>query len=332
MGITLEAILDRNGVIRLKEPLTLDGPKRVIVEILDDIPTVGDSLTTDSSSTETPQHAFVNTCRYRILRELGCGGMSQTYQAEDTNSGALVCVKRLHSWTNQHSLMQECRALAKLSHPYIVRLLDFDTMTKYPYLVMEYVEGTRLDAFVRQAGALPEVVVVLVGLRVFKAIAYAHSQDIIHRDLKPSNIIIAAPEEDLIPKVLDFGLAIVSRRDERNRITAVGNLAGTLHYMAPEQLEGAELSSACDVYAVGQMLWEILVGKPAFAGSSYCELIDEKRSFEGGLQLDGQNSWSKSLSKLVSDCTLRDPQQRPTAAEAAEILHDHSLRAGDDTA
>lgn len=322
MGMTLEAILDRNGMIHLKEPIILDGPRRVIVEILDSIPTVSESLTIESPSTEVPQHVVVKTCRYRILKTLGRGGMSETYQAEDTNSGALVCVKRLHSSLNQRSIMQECRALARLSHPYIVHLLDFDTMSEYPYLVMEYVEGTPLDAFVRRTGALPEATALLVGLRVFKAIAYAHSQDVIHRDLKPSNVIIAAPEEDLIPKVLDFGLAIISRRDERDQITAIGNIAGTLHYMAPEQIEGAELSNACDVYAVGQMLWEILVGKPAFVGSSFCEVCTEKLALEGGLQLNVQNSSSQSLSRLVSECTLKDPQRRPTAAEAAEILHD----------
>ncbi len=209
---------------------------RLIVEILDSIPTVSESLTIENSSTEVPQHVVIKTCRYRILTALGRGGMSETYQAEDTNSGALVCIKRLHSSFNQRSIMQECRALARLSHPYIVHLLDFDTMSEYPYLVMEYVEGTTLDAFVRRTGALPEANALLVGLRVFKALAYAHSQDVIHRDLKPSNVIIAAPEEDLIPKVLDFGLAIVSRRDDRDQITAAGSFAGTLHYMAPEQI------------------------------------------------------------------------------------------------
>jgi serine/threonine-protein kinase len=155
-------------------------------------------------------------------------------------------------------------------------------------------------------------------LRVFKAIGYAHAQDVIHRDLKPSNLIIAAPEDDLIPKVLDFGLAIVSSRDERDALTGAESFAGTLQYMAPEQIQGAKLSSACDVYAVGQILWELLVGEPAFAGSSVAQMCAKKLALEDGLRL--QNRGHDSLSELISDCTSKNPQRRPSATEAAEIL------------
>jgi serine/threonine-protein kinase len=317
MAMTVEAILYPDGTIRLNEPITLDGPMRVVVEILDSAPTI-----MESTLTETPQHVVVKTCRYRILKQLGRGGMSETYQAEDTNSGALVCIKRLHSLENQRSLMQECRALARLSHPYIVRLLDFDTISENPYLVTEYVEGTPLGALVRRIGALPQEAALQLCLRVFKTIAYAHSQDVIHRDLKPSNMIIASPEQDLIPRILDFGLAIVSRRDERDAITAVRSFAGTLNYMAPEQIEGVELSGACDVYAIGQILWELIVGKPAFVGPTFCQVCDEKLALEDGLRLDVHNGSSDPLSRLISNCTSKNPQQRPTATEAVEIIRD----------
>ena len=283
-----------------------------------------ESPTTETSSTETSQLVVVKTSRHRILKELGRGGMSETYQAEDTNSGALVCIKRLHSFRNQRSLMQECRALARLSHPYIVHLLDFDTMSEYPYLVTEYIEGTPLNTFVRRTGSLPQVSALQLCLRLFKAIAYAHAQDVIHRDLKPSNLFIAAPEEDLVPKILDFGLAIVASRDETDALTGAESFAGTLPYMAPEQIQGARLSSASDVYAVGQILWELLVGEPAFGGSSVQQVCAKKLALEDGLRL--QNCANESLSKLVSDCTSKKPERRPTAAEAAELLNNVVLQ------
>ena len=314
MGIIVEAMIDASGELRLREPLTLPGPRRVLVEILDSGPLGTLPRDTTTSSTEEARVSSQWSPRYKPLKELGRGGMAVTYQAEDTHTGATVCIKQLYDYVNRRTLLQECRALARMAHPYVVRLVDFDTMSERPYLVVEYVAGTPLHAYMRQSGPLSEGLVREVAVRICRAVAYAHSQDVIHRDLKPSNIVIAAPEEELIPKVLDFGLAVVARRDERDAITAVGNVAGTPHYMAPEQFQGAELTRACDVYSLGQILWEMIMGRPAFVGSTPYEIFEKKMSSGKGLRLDDAQV-SRIFSQLVTRCTLPNPDSRPSADE-----------------
>jgi hypothetical protein len=149
-----------------------------------------------------------------------------------------------------------------------------------------------------------------------------------HCDLKPGNILLECRGAALTPKVVDFGLAVVDRRDDRDALTAEGRFAGTPAYMAPEQVRGAKLSGACDVHAMAQIMWELLMGRPAFRTGSrnVAALAYEKISQTHGLRLhDAPLGVSAPLGDLIERCTHPDPDRRPSAREAWESLQSVDL-------
>src|SRR2546422_5942922 len=141
--------------------------------------------------------------------------MGRTLKVQDRNTGRVLCLKEIKPEIDKRNLVQECRALARLTHPRLVRLLNFDSDAENPYLIMEYVDGVTLADYLHDHGRLPERSVIRLAEQLFEAIAYAHSQELIHRDLKPGNIMLKTPAEDLAPVILDLRLAIVDRRDHR---------------------------------------------------------------------------------------------------------------------
>jgi serine/threonine protein kinase len=262
---------------------------------------------------------------YYPIRVIGRGGMGEAHLAIDHATGKVVCVKVLLPTVNTSALLQECRALAKLDHPHIVRLVNFDTAGAAPYLVLDFVEGVNLADYLRHQGALTEPVAVAIGAALFDALAYAHEREVLHCDLKPGNVLLEHNGAELLPRVVDFGLAVVDRRDDQGVITAQGRCAGTLVYMAPEQFDGAQLSGACDVYAVGQILWECLTGRAAFSGP-LSVVAAAKAAQTEGLQVQSALWWvSSSLERLIAACTQRDPGRRPTARQALETLRSCTL-------
>ena len=313
MGITIKALIDAEGHLVPDEPLAIRGPQRVVIEIKS--PEECAELDVDTPTQPSPSsfRPFVGSRRYRLVKELGRGGMSVTYQAEDTNTGLAVCIKQLQAHVNRRSLQQECRALVKLDHPHIVRLIDFDTMCDVPYLVMEFVAGTPLNEWMREGRPMSESDACALMGQIADALAYAHSREVIHRDLKPGNIMLSP--NGATPKIVDFGLAIVDRRDERDADTAIRSFAGTPHYMTPEQFRGRRLSGACDVYAMGQILWELLKRRPAFVGSNPFEIFAQKDARPGGLDFGDPAGIHESLIHLIAWCTRGDSEARPTAAQ-----------------
>ncbi|HYT92480.1 MAG TPA: serine/threonine-protein kinase [Gemmataceae bacterium] len=312
---TLRAEIDQNGNVRLLEPITLPGQCQALVTLLED-----EAVTLPPTLPGILTEVDGWRALYHPVRVIGRGGMGETHLAIDRATGKVVCVKVLLPAVNVRALLQECRALAKLHHPHIVRLLNFDTSGTAPYLVVEFVQGVNLADYLRRQGALTEPVVVALGVALFDALAYAHERDVLHRDLKPSNVLLEHNGAELLPRIVDFGLAIVDRRDDQGVITAHGHIAGTLAYMAPEQFDGAQLSGACDVYAAGQILWECLSGRAAFEGS-WGSIVEAKgRQAEGLAVHDAAWEASSSLAGLIAACTQRDPARRPTARQALEVL------------
>jgi serine/threonine protein kinase len=319
---SVEAIIDEAGNVRLLDDVQLEGPRRAIVTILDEPPiTVTIHPSRPEDSFQTVAHWGTS---YDSLRLLGRGGMGETFLARDKQSGSLVCVKQLLPEVDPRSLLQECRALARLTHPNIVRLLHFDTLSAFPFLVLEYVEGPTLSTYMRHHRIIAEPVVVRLAIGIFEAIAYAHESEILHCDLKPGNILLSAsPGEEPQPKVLDFGLAVVDRRDDRDADTAEGRFAGTPSYMSPEQVRGERLGGSCDVYSAGQILWEMLTGQPAFSAQNgrWATIMFEKATQSSGLIIsEPLLGVSKALSKLIEQCTHPDPERRPTAYQALDAL------------
>jgi serine/threonine protein kinase len=317
---TIDAVVEEDGTVRLLAPVRLTGARRAIVTILDEPADAQPGSNAARAAAPAPSDW---TSRYQLVHALGRGGMGETFLARDNQTGRAVCIKTLLPSVDARALSQECRALARLNHDGIVRLLDFDLDSASRYFVMEYVPGSNLARYLGRHRVVGEPLAVRLGRQLFEALAYAHREEIIHCDLKPSNVVLALSGSEIVAKILDFGLAVVDRLDDQGAVTAVGRIAGTPSYMAPEQVQGEILSGTCDVYAAGQIMWEMLMGRPAFAtgGRSPVSVMHEKVCMPGGLEIrDAPLDVSEAVSTLIRQCTHPVPARRPTAAECAERL------------
>jgi eukaryotic-like serine/threonine-protein kinase len=205
--------------------------------------------------------------RYRITSRLGEGGMSVVYRAEQS-SGPPVAVKVLHEELGEDADLRErfereARALFALQHPHVLEVHDFGIVDGNPYLVMELLEGTSLDAMLEDGPPDPELALDLA-LQLLTGLAFAHGQGVLHRDLKAENIFIRRePDGRFVAKLLDFGLVKFvdqGRWGEARTLTTQGMIFGTPAYMAPEQTIGGPTDARTDVYSAGVILFELLTG------------------------------------------------------------------------
>jgi serine/threonine protein kinase len=282
----------------------------------------GSTTPADEDLTARRSTSFGRDDRYLILKRVGAGAMGETFKALDRATDSIVCVKRLHTLQPglARALRQEAAALLRLQHAHVVRLLDLDLDADSPLLVMEYVAGQTLGALARRLGsALPEALAVHLATRICEALVWAAGREVIHCDLKPDNVLLELAGGTLSPKILDFGLAIVGRYDADGVTTGVGRVAGTPWYMAPEQLEGALLTPACDVYALGVILHELLSGRCAFAGcTDWGAVHAAKKRLTAGL--DPPASCAPAVGGAIRASTRADPALRPSASELLEAL------------
>ena len=215
---------------------------------------------------------------YKIEDQLGAGGMGVVYRATDSKLGRSVAIKILSPKTladeaARSRFRQEALSLSRLSHPNICTIYEAGEEGEQAFLAMEYVEGRPLRDLT-SAGALPVETVLRYGVQIADALAHAHARNIVHRDLKSANVMVT-PEGRI--KVLDFGLARQMRRGEADestlsQVTAAGMMVGTLHYMAPETLRGAQADARTDVWALGVMLHEMCSGELPFQGQTGFEV------------------------------------------------------------
>jgi eukaryotic-like serine/threonine-protein kinase len=201
---------------------------------------------------------------YEILSPLGSGGMGEVYRARDSRLDRVVAIKILHSRLADEPGLRdrferEARVLAGLNHPHICALYDIGRESAVDYLVMEYLDGQSLARKLEE-GALPIDQAILWAMQLAEALDQAHRRGILHRDVKPGNIMLTASGI----KLMDFGLAKASRRpgviDQTQTaiptLTVEGTILGTLPYMAPEQLVGAEVDARTDIFALGSVFYE----------------------------------------------------------------------------
>jgi eukaryotic-like serine/threonine-protein kinase len=217
---------------------------------------------------------------YEILGAVGAGGMGEVYRAIDPRLGREVAIKRLPDAlaSDPESLRQfhtEARSVAALNHPNICTLHEISRENGLEYLVMELVEGRPISDLL--AGqSLPVDQVIHYGIQIADALTHAHDHHIVHRDLKSANVMVTSSARI---KVVDFGLA---RRLQQQDMTALtrsetvfenaGSIAGTLPYLPPEALRGAEVDTRGDIWALGVMLYEMAAGRRPFAGPTVMEL------------------------------------------------------------
>lgn len=209
---------------------------------------------------------------YELIEELGRGGTSTVYRAYQANIDRFVAVKVLHmSFLDDSSILQrftrEARVVAKLEHPHILPLYDFDGNHEPPYLVMRYMPtGTLKDRILTNPTPLNFRQIVELFRQIGAALDYSHRQGVVHRDMKPSNIMLDGDGNAL---VADFGIArYVEQKSENNEITSFGMTVGTPGYMSPEQILTGEVDGRTDVYSLGVILYELLTGNRPYGGDS----------------------------------------------------------------
>jgi serine/threonine protein kinase/Tfp pilus assembly protein PilF len=257
---------------------------------------------------------------YRILEKIGEGGMGVVYRAHDERLDRDVALKVLPAGmladdAARRRLRREAQALARLNHPHIETVHDFDTDDAVDFLVMELVPGPTLaDRLL--SGPLDEREVVRLGLQLAMALEEAHGLGVVHRDLKPGNIKIT-PKGQV--KVLDFGLAALLRpaaeSDATRSTSVVGTVAGTLPYMAPEQLRGQPVDARSDIYAAGVVLYEMATGRRPFQGRVTTEVTDAILHAAPPPPTRIRPELSQRLEDIVVKCLDKDPENRYQSAK-----------------
>ena len=208
--------------------------------------------------------------KYVIKKEIGSGGMARVFLAEDKELGKYVAVKVLNldstsPTSNQQRFKEEMRLVQYIKSPYIVRFYEGKYDKNIKYLAMEYVQGKMLKEIIEIQGRLQPERAVDYAIQIAKGFAEIHAQNIVHRDLKTSNVMITNTGQ---VKIIDFGIAIGS---DTTRFTQTGKLIGSVHYLAPELIDKQEASPQSDIYALGIILYEMLIGHPPHRGKTPLE-------------------------------------------------------------
>jgi serine/threonine-protein kinase len=207
--------------------------------------------------------------RYRLDAQVGAGGMSTVYRAFDSTLERRVAIKLMHREIASDSdqlerFRREARAVAQLSHPHIVGVIDAgeEGDPPRPYIVFEYVEGETLKDRIRRLGRLPVDEAIAYAIEISRALGAAHARNIVHRDVKPQNVLV---DEEGSAKVTDFGIA---RSLDDTGLTADGRVLGTTDYVSPEQALGEDVNGQSDIYSLGIVLYEMLTGDVPFHGEN----------------------------------------------------------------
>ncbi len=262
---------------------------------------------------------------YSVLEKIGEGGMGVVYLARDTRLDREVALKVLPTGTlsdeaARKRFRREALALAKLNHPHIAMIFDFDTQEGVDFLVMEYLPGATLNDRLR-SGGLAEKETLRWGAQLAEGLAAAHEQGVVHRDLKPANLRIT-PDGRL--KILDFGLAKLLR--PASQMTTAETLgetqagAGTLPYMAPEQLRGDAVDARSDIYAAGAVLYEMATGRRPFPETQGPRLIDAILNQAPPAPSSMNRRISSGLESIILKCVDKEPGRRYQSAR--ELLVD----------
>jgi eukaryotic-like serine/threonine-protein kinase len=216
-----------------------------------------------------PQPGDLIADRYELEELVGTGGMSTVFRAHDRQLERRVAIKILHQHYAEdpeylERFRREARAVARLSHPNIVTVIDRGDDGGRQYIVFEHVEGENLKELVVRSGRLPVRRALELALDVADGLAFAHDHGLVHRDVKPQNVLLSREGE---VKVTDFGIARSLHMD--HGVTQTGTVLGTGEYLAPEQASGKPVSPATDVYSLGVVLWELLAGDVPFVGENF---------------------------------------------------------------
>jgi hypothetical protein len=270
--------------------------------------------------------------RYELKEIVGTGGMSSVYCAFDTLLERHVALKILHEQfgaDEEHveRFRREARAVAQLSHPNIVTVIDRGEEDGRQFIVFELIEGENLKELVARGGPLPVRRVLELGLEVGRALAFAHAQGLVHRDVKPQNVLLNG---DGLAKVTDFG--IVRSLDAVGQ-TETGTVLGTSHYIAPEQARGERVDAHTDVYSFGVVLYELLAGDVPYPGDSFLTVAMKHVNEPVPNVLERRPDAPLRLASLIECCMAKVPGERPASmdevvSELESVLADLDTKDG----
>lgn len=258
--------------------------------------------------------------RYEILRKVGDGGMAFVYEARDQLLNRRVAVKVLRpEYVDDEEFLEkfkrEAKAVASLSHPNIVNVYDVGEDGKVNYIIMEYVDGKNLKEIIQSEGTLDEYTALDITKQIAMALSSAHRNGIIHRDIKPHNILIS--NEGRVVKVADFGIA---KAVSSSTMTNIGSVIGSVHYFSPEQAKGKHISANADLYSLGIVLYEMIVGRVPFVGESPISIALKHINDEIEFTPEQEVKIPQSIRTLISKMTEKSPDERYQTAE--ELIED----------
>lgn len=265
--------------------------------------------------------------RYAIERKLGAGGMGIVYAARDERLQRTVALKTLSQLSDEPTarkrFWREARAAASVNHPNVCQIYEIGEEGGELFIAMELLEGEVLSERLRR-GSLSASQAVPIGLEMLSALSALHARGIVHRDLKPSNVFVTAHGV----KLLDFGLArpeLEVSLDPASELTMPGMVMGTPRYMAPEQMTGETVDGRSDLFAAGAILFEMLAGRPAFAGRTMIEIAHATR-YEQPPALTGSPAVA-ALDRVIRHALSKSPAERPATADemAAELRAAHAM-------
>lgn len=247
--------------------------------------------------------------RYRIIRSLGEGGMANVYLAHDMVLDRDVSVKLLRldlrdDPSTKRRFHRGAMAATQLNDPHIVGIYDVGEDHGLQYMVMQYVKGTDLKAYIKKHYPIPLPQVIDIMEQVLSAVATAHAHGIIHRDLKPQNILI---DENKNVKITDFGIAVAVSQDS---LTQTNTLMGSVHYLSPEQARGSIATKQSDIYSLGIILFELLTGKVPFEGETAVSIALKHFREEIPSVREQNKEIPQALENVIIKATAKEPAER----------------------
>ena len=272
---------------------------------------------------------------YEVLRredgslfELGRGAMGITYKAFDTSLRCPVALKvinaaSIHSDVARQRFVREARAAAQLRHRHVASVFHLGVEGDTYFYAMEFIEGETVESFVRRSGPIKPILALRIALQVTRALTAAQKHQLVHRDIKPSNLMLVHEDDELVVKVIDFGLAKSRQCDEGSSTgVTISGFVGTPHFASPEQLDELDLDVRSDIYSLGVTLWYMLAGEAPFSGT-LAQVMNHH------LHTPPPIERLSSLPQPVRDLLLRmlakDPAQRPQTPADLRVLLDSSI-------
>ncbi len=262
----------------------------------------------------TRQAEYIGT--YKIVEKIGEGGMAYIFKAIQPSLKRSVVIKKLKDPNREiiKRFKKEALLSASFHHENLVAIYDFIYSNRNYYLVMEHVDGEDLQTIIEHLAPIPPHVAMLIALGIARGLEYTHTRNIIHRDIKPSNILVSY---DGNVKIIDFGIA---RDDLSTRLTLTGMIVGTPAYMSPEQANGDALTAQSDLFSLGVLLYEMVVGLKPFDGNNQSEVLNKivRGKYLPPERINPAIPWK--LRRIIKKCLQHNPSKRYHSA--TELIND----------